>query len=300
MCAPYLKKGKNPHILNLSPPLSLQPRWFANHVAYTIAKYNMSLCALGWSEEFKSDGIAANCLWPATAINTAAMEMIAGGSDFKNQCRTPEIMADAAYVILSRDSKQATGYFYVDENVLKEEGFTDLKIYQYDAKAELMPDFFLEGLDTVHSSKICYLITCVVTVYLKIKIIFQLGQYNIARQGVGAAPPQPVADTPSASPASSAGSSGDGGEIIQIFTKIKKLMDPDMVKKTNAIFQFDVKGDDGGLYYLDLKSGDGAAGKGESPAKSDVTIAVSQADFVKLFAGKLSPTSALVNSHISS
>jgi len=96
-----------------------------------MAKYNMSLCALGWAEEFRADGIAANCLWPATAIFTAAMEML-GGSGVKDQCRKPEIMSDAAYAILSRDSKQATGYFYIDENVLKEEGITDLSSYQYD------------------------------------------------------------------------------------------------------------------------------------------------------------------------
>jgi len=97
-----------------------------------MAKYNMSLCALGWSEEFRADGIAANCLWPATAIYTAAMEMLGGGSGIKTQCRKPEIMSDAAYAILSRDSRQATGYFYIDENVLKEEGITNLKPYQYD------------------------------------------------------------------------------------------------------------------------------------------------------------------------
>jgi NAD(P)-dependent dehydrogenase (short-subunit alcohol dehydrogenase family) len=137
ICAPYLKKGKNPHILNLSPPLSLQPRWFQNHVAYSMAKYNMSLCALGWAEEFRGDGIAANCLWPATAIYTAAMEMIGGGAGIKNQCRRPEIMSDAAYAVLSRDSTKATGFFYIDENVLKEEGITDLKPYQFeDSKCE--------------------------------------------------------------------------------------------------------------------------------------------------------------------
>jgi len=96
-----------------------------------MAKYNMSLCALGWAEEFRPDGIAANCLWPATAIYTAAMEMLGGGSGIKDQCRSPDIMSDAAYAILTRDSHKATGYFYIDEAVLKEEGITDFSPYSY-------------------------------------------------------------------------------------------------------------------------------------------------------------------------
>jgi putative sterol carrier protein len=267
ICSQYLTKGRNPHILNLSPPLSLQPRWFQNHVAYTMAKYNMSMCALGWAEEFRPDGIAANCLWPATAIYTAAMEMLGGGKGIKSQCRVPEIMADAAYVILGRDSKKATGYFYIDEAVLKEEGITDFKPYNCDPSTEPMPDFFIEGTESIHSS-----------------------QYVIAMKGgATAAPPPP---SPAAAAPSAAAAAGDGGEIMAIFTKIKGLVDPATVKNTNAIFQFDVKGDDGGMFYMDLKNGEGAVGKGDSPVKSDVTIAVSKADFLKLFSGKMSPTSA--------
>ena len=110
---PYLKesaaKGRNPHILNNSPPLSMKPRWFRDHVAYTMAKYGMSMCVLGMAEEFKKDGIAVNAIWPRTAIITAAMVMLGGGQEVAAQCRTPEIMSDAAYVILTRDSKHFTG-----------------------------------------------------------------------------------------------------------------------------------------------------------------------------------------------
>ena len=110
---PYLKesaaKGRNPHILNNSPPLSMKPRWFRDHVAYTMAKYGMSMCVLGMAEEFRQDGIAVNAIWPRTAIITAAMVMLGGGQEVAAQCRKPEIMSDAAYVILTRDSKHFTG-----------------------------------------------------------------------------------------------------------------------------------------------------------------------------------------------
>jgi len=274
-CIPYLKKANNPHILNLSPPLSLKPHWFQNHVAYTMAKYNMSMCALGWTEEFRGDGIAVNCLWPATAIYTAAMEMLGGGPGVKSQCRKPDIIADAAYSILCKDSKQATGYYYIDEHLLKQEGITDFSPYLYSPGDQPMPDFFMEGTDSVHFSQ--YMIQGSTG-----SIATPMGMANLQ-------PPSRAAAQ--AAPAPDAGGSG-GGEITQIFAKITALLDPDIVKKTNAIFQFDVKGDEGGMYFLDLKTGAGSTGKGESPVKSDVTIAVSQADFVKLFTGKLSPTSA--------
>lgn len=199
------------------------------------------------------------------------MEMLGGGPGVKNQCRKPDIIADAAYSILCKDSKQATGYFYIDEHLLKQEGITDFSPYLYSPGDQPMPDFFMEGTDSVHFS-----------------------QYTIQGSTGSIATPMSMGmQLPSRAkePAQEAVSSG-GGEITQIFAKITGLLDPDIVKKTNAIFQFDVKGDEGGLYFLDLKTGAGSTGKGESPAKSDVTIAVSQADFVKLFTGKLSPTSA--------
>ena len=140
---PHLRKGINPHILTLSPPLNMKERWFKNHVAYTMSKYGMSMCVLGMSGEFKRDGVAVNALWPATAIKTAALQMIPGIDT--NFCRKPEIMADAAYVILNRDSKSNTGNFYVDEEVLRGEGITDFDQYSVvPGTKELLKDFFLD------------------------------------------------------------------------------------------------------------------------------------------------------------
>ena len=137
------KDGRNPHILNLSPPLSMKPIWFKNHVAYTMAKYGMSMCVLGMAEEFKRDGIAANALWPRTAIDTAALAMIPGIDTAA--CRTPEILADAAYIILNRPSKDATGNFYVDDEVLASEGITDLDKYAVvPGTTDFLLDFFLD------------------------------------------------------------------------------------------------------------------------------------------------------------
>ena len=140
---PHLRKGVNPHILNLSPPLSMKEKWFKNHVAYTMSKYGMSMCVLGMSGEFKRDGVAVNALWPATAIQTAALQMIPGIDT--NFCRKPEIMADAAYVILNRDSKSTTGNFFVDEEVLRAEGVTDFDQYSVvPGTKDLLKDFFLD------------------------------------------------------------------------------------------------------------------------------------------------------------
>ncbi|NBD09550.1 MULTISPECIES: NAD(P)-dependent oxidoreductase [Corallococcus] len=142
-CIPYLKKSSNPHILNNSPPLNMEPRWFGPHVAYTIAKYGMSLCALGMAEELKDDGIAVNTLWPRTVIATAAVQNLLGGDDTIRGSRTPEIMADAAYTILTRPSRSFTGNFCIDDEVLRAAGVTDFDKYQSVPGAELLPDFFL-------------------------------------------------------------------------------------------------------------------------------------------------------------
>ena len=115
-CLPYLEKSKHPHILNISPPLVMAPHWFQNHVAYSMAKYGMSMCVLGMSAEFKSKGIPVNALWPRTAISTAAIEMLMGNESM-SRCRKPEIMADAAYLILSRKGVEHTGQFYIDDEV---------------------------------------------------------------------------------------------------------------------------------------------------------------------------------------
>lgn len=144
---PYLREsglgGRNPHILTLSPPLSMNAKWFRPHVAYTISKYGMSMCVLGMAQEFKRDGIAVNALWPRTAIDTAALAMIPGvDTDF---CRTPEILADAAYIILTRNSAETTGNFFVDDEVLASEGITDLEKYSVKpGTTDFLMDFFLD------------------------------------------------------------------------------------------------------------------------------------------------------------
>jgi citronellol/citronellal dehydrogenase len=137
------KAGRNPHILTLSPPLSMNPKWFKTHVAYTMSKYGMSMCVLGMAEEFKRDGIAVNALWPRTAIDTAALQMIPGvDTDF---CRKPEILSDTAYMILNRDAKTTTGNFFVDDEVLASEGITDLEKYSVKpGTTDFLLDFFLD------------------------------------------------------------------------------------------------------------------------------------------------------------
>ena len=144
---PYLKEsaaaGRNPHILNLSPPLSMKPKWFKNHVAYTMAKYGMSMCVLGMAEEFKRDGIAVNALWPRTAIDTSALAMIPGID--VSTCRTPAILADSAYIILNRLSADTTGNFFVDDELLASEGIIDLEKYSVvPGTKDFLLDFFLD------------------------------------------------------------------------------------------------------------------------------------------------------------
>jgi citronellol/citronellal dehydrogenase len=142
-CIPHLKKAENPHILNLSPPLNLEARWFAPHVAYTISKFGMSLCVLGMAEEFRSDGIAVNALWPKTTIATAAIRNLLGGEEVVRRSRKPEIVADAAHRIFTQDSRSVTGRFFVDEDVLREAGVEDFSGYAVAPGQELIPDFFL-------------------------------------------------------------------------------------------------------------------------------------------------------------
>jgi citronellol/citronellal dehydrogenase len=145
-CLPYLKKSgerkRNPHILTLSPPLNMESRWFAPHVAYTMAKYGMSMCVLGHAEEFRSYGIAVNALWPRTVIQTAALQMIPGIQP--EHCRTPEIMADAAYAVLTSDAATTSGNFFIDDEVLKKAGATDFGRYSVvPGSKQLLPDLFL-------------------------------------------------------------------------------------------------------------------------------------------------------------
>ena len=142
-CIPHLKKAQNPHIVNLAPPLDMQAKWFRNHVAYTMAKFGMSMCTLGMSAEFARDGIAVNSLWPLTAIDTAAVRNLLGGETVAGMSRSPQVMADAFHAVVTRPSRECTGNFFIDELVLREAGVTDFSVYAPGAKGPLAADFFV-------------------------------------------------------------------------------------------------------------------------------------------------------------
>jgi citronellol/citronellal dehydrogenase len=142
-CLPYLKRAANPHVLTLSPPLELRPRWLAEHLPYSLSKYGMSMCMLGMAEEFRADGIACNSLWPRTTIATAAVEFLLGGSGVLRRSRRPEIVADAAYVIVNRPARECTGQFFIDDSVLYEAGVRDFSRYSVEPGAPLLADLFI-------------------------------------------------------------------------------------------------------------------------------------------------------------
>ncbi|KAK9532104.1 hypothetical protein VZT92_009506 [Zoarces viviparus] len=256
---PHLLKSRSPHILNLSPPLNLNPVWFKNHTAYTMAKYGMSMCVLGMAEEFRGQ-IAVNALWPKTAIQTAAMDML-GGEGISKQCRTSDIMADAAYAVLTRP-KDYTGHFLIDEDILKEQGVQDFDQYAVQPGHPLLPDFFLDEAPE--------------------NLVGQMEQH-------GATPAFKPPSSSSARPSSS------GGPIEGTFTAIRGVLSEDVVKSTQGIYQFDLSGEHEGLWFLDLKSGSGRAGQGQSPVKADVVMTMDSGDFSKMFAGKLKPTLAFMS-----
>jgi len=143
-CIPFLLESDNPHILNLSAPLNMEEKWFAPHVAYTMAKFGMSMCVLGMAGEFREQGIAVNALWPRTTIATAAIQNLLGGDELARRSRRPEIMGDAAHVILTRPSREFTGNFCIDDEILESAGVTDLSSYAVDPSVELAPDFFVD------------------------------------------------------------------------------------------------------------------------------------------------------------
>jgi NAD(P)-dependent dehydrogenase (short-subunit alcohol dehydrogenase family)/putative sterol carrier protein len=273
-CLPYLKesatKGRNPHILNNSPPLSLKPVWFKNHVAYTMAKYGMSMCVLGMAEEFREAGIAVNAIWPKTAIMTAAMVMMGGGDGISAQCRKPEIMADAAYVILTRHSREFTGNFCVDEHILREVGVTDFSPYLAPGATEdsLMPDFFLDEFLLAQGGE-------------------EEAEDIVAR----------VVENPAIKKAADPAAAPAGGQIEAVFAQITSALSEDLVKKTNAVYAFTVT-DQGTDWFLDLKNGAGSCGPGPSPTTVDASFKMSSANFGKMFAGKLKPTAAFMTGRL--
>ncbi len=142
-CIPHLKRAANPHVLMLSPPLDMAPKWFQGHTAYTMAKFSMSMCVLGMAAEFAGDGIAFNALWPRTGIATAAIRNALAGEEGLKHCRTPDILADAAYLVFSKPAKSFTGNFLIDDSFLAENGVTDFDRYRADPSKNLMPDFFV-------------------------------------------------------------------------------------------------------------------------------------------------------------
>ena len=144
-CLPYLQKAPNPHILTLSPPLDLRPKWFAGHLAYSLSKYGMSLCVLGLAEEFRAAGVGCNALWPRTTIATAAVEFALGGPQMMRRSRKPQIVADAAHVILSRPARECTGQFFIDDSVLYEAGVRDFDPYSVEPGGKLLGDIFIDA-----------------------------------------------------------------------------------------------------------------------------------------------------------
>ncbi|GJQ72454.1 hypothetical protein Trydic_g3529 [Trypoxylus dichotomus] len=255
-CLPYLKKSKHAHILNISPPLNLIPGWFSRHVAYTMAKYGMSMCVLGMHEEFRPFGIGVNALWPRTAIYTAAIEMLQG-KDAKDYSRKPEIMADAAYAVLVQDPKKVTGNFFIDDNVLQNNGVVDLTQYACNPeyKGTLTPDFFLD----VHPSDVSKK--------------FESSQ-------------------PSAATTSSEAGSTD--RVGKLFDTIQKSLNEELVAKTQAVYQFVLTGENSGKWYLDLKNGSGKYGEGDAPLKADATLTMDSKNFFAMFEGKLKATNAFM------
>lgn len=249
LCLPHLKKSSHAHILNLSPPLTMKAHWFKNHVAYTMAKYGMSMCVLGMHEEFRPLNIAVNALWPRTAIYTAAVEML-GGKETKDFSRKPEIMSDAAYAILTQDPKSCTGNFFIDDEVLKNAGVTNLEQYCYNLQNidKLIPDAFIDGVEAELTAE---------------------GALKIPTSGGEAQ-----------------------GEITKLFKKIEHLISSDTIANTQAVFAFNVTGEEAGKWYLDLKSDKGGCGRGEAPSPADATLTMDSKHFFNMFAGQLKPTTA--------
>ncbi|NWR22650.1 HSDL2 protein, partial [Calcarius ornatus] len=258
-CLPHLRKSKNPHILNLSPPMNLNPMWFKNHCAYTISKYGMSMCVLGMAEEFRGE-VAVNALWPKTAIHTAAMDML-GGAGIEKQCRKTDILADAAYCILTKP-KTFTGNFIIDEVLLREEGVKDFDVYAIaPGKRHL----------------------------LKVRSAAKEEKKLSRSQQEGADAAKAKTESAAATPS---------GPVAETFRVIQGAVTEEYVRSTQGVFQFELSGDGGGTWYIDLKTKGGSAGFGKPPVTADVVMSMSSADFVKMFTGKLKPTLAFMTGRL--
>lgn len=233
----------------------MNPIWFANHVAYTMAKYGMSMCVLGMAKEFKDFNIGVNALWPRTAILTAAIEMLTG-PDSNQFSRKPEIMADAAYAVLVREPKDCTGNFFIDDDVLTKAGISDLKQYACvpENAEKLMTDFFLDVDPT------------------KLAEFAQDGSHvsQIKEEAQGE------------------------GQIPGLFKRIEAQINEEVLQRTNAIYQFNVKGEEAGIWFMDLKNAPGKCGQGEPENTPDATLTMDSKNFFLMFTGKLKPASAFM------
>ncbi|NWI99503.1 HSDL2 protein, partial [Crypturellus undulatus] len=258
ICLPHLRKSRNAHILNLSPPLNMNPVWFKNHCAYTISKYGMSMCVLGMAEEFRGE-VAVNALWPKTAIYTAAMDML-GGSGVEKQCRKTDILADAAYCILTKP-KSFTGNFVIDEALLREEGIKDFDVYAVvPGKTNLFP----------------------------------VGASPVFKEEKKSS--RPIHEGPDGAKVNLESASAKPlGPVGETFKVIQGAITEEFVKAIQGVFMFELSGDDGGTWYIDLKNKGGSAGSGKPPVKADVVMSMSSADFVRMFTGKLKPTMAFMS-----
>ncbi|KAL6034181.1 hypothetical protein STEG23_015364 [Scotinomys teguina] len=277
-CIPFLRKSKVAHILNLSPPLNLNPLWFKQHCAYTIAKYGMSMCVLGMAEEFRGE-IAVNALWPKTAIHTAAMDML-GGSGIESQCRKADIIADAAYSIFKRP-KSFTGNFVLDENILKEEGIINFDVYAIAPGHPLIPDFFLdEHPDETMKKTESHAAT---VVQGQLRPIFASANHPIYVHPVPQVKEEKPKPQPQLQPQPQPPPKPHSGAVEETFRIVKESLSDEVVKNTQAVYQFELSGEDGGTWFLDLKSNGGKVGHGEPCNRADVVMSMTTDDFVKMF-----------------
>lgn len=275
LCIPHLAKSANPHILNISPPLSMRPRWFKDHVGYTMAKYGMSMCVLGMAPELAKHGIAVNALWPRTAILTAAMKMLAGGDEVASQCRKPEIMADAAYLVLTKDSRTFSGQFCIDDDILKRDGgLTDKDLERYSCVpgGQLLPDFFLDEPEESKSTP--------------------NGSIESLRQS--------YLDTAGKKPEQQQQKQESGGSAANVDASLKHLasaIDAEAVGLVKGLVQLQLT-DVNRSWLLNLKSMPGGlseiAAGAELSDKPDTCMTMKSADLQQLVSGKLSATGAFM------
>uniref|UniRef100_A0A4W4FDR9 Hydroxysteroid dehydrogenase-like protein 2 n=1 Tax=Electrophorus electricus TaxID=8005 RepID=A0A4W4FDR9_ELEEL len=285
LCIPHLLKSKNPHILNLSPPLNLNPVWFKNHTAYTMAKYGMSMCVLGMAEEFQGS-VAVNALWPKTAIQTAAMDML-GGPGIAKQCRKVEIMADAAYAVLSKPVSY-TGQFVIDEDILRKEGIKDFDVYAVKPGHPLLPDFFLDEepqkVQKLMEDQVVYFEWCLGDLDCLLFYFIHGFCLFVYFDCTGATPAFKAVDEAAVSV-----------RIADIFNVFKRRITTELVKSTQGVYKFELSGKDPGVWYVDLKNEGGSAGSGEPPNNADVVMSMDSDNFVKMFTGNLMPTMAYMS-----